>query len=125
MNPGMLIFIIIVAALFYYGFLVSEGGFFGNGHAPIATGPGSSAIQNPQPVSSFRGSSGYGSYGASPSPTPKPLTFAEMNALYGPCVNLPTLMYHHIQPADEAGATSARHCSSLYHFLLRIFIMVQ
>jgi len=32
-----------------------------------------------------------------PTPTPKPLTFAEMNALYGPCVTLPTLMYHHIQ----------------------------
>lgn len=72
MNPGMLIFIVIVAALFYYGFLVSEGGFFGNGHAPIATGPGSSAIQNPQPVSSSGGSSGYGSYGSSPSPTSKP-----------------------------------------------------
>lgn len=32
-----------------------------------------------------------------PTPTPRPLTFSEMNALYGPCVNLPTLMYHHIQ----------------------------
>lgn len=32
-----------------------------------------------------------------PSPSPKPLTFAEMNALYGPCANLSTLMYHHIQ----------------------------
>ncbi len=41
---------------------------------------------------------------ASPSatPTPKPLTFAEMNALYGPCVNLPVLMYHHIQEAQTA-----------------------
>jgi peptidoglycan/xylan/chitin deacetylase (PgdA/CDA1 family) len=35
-------------------------------------------------------------------PTPKPLTFAEMNALYGPCVHLPVLMYHHIQPAEVA-----------------------
>lgn len=41
-----------------------------------------------------------------PSPTPKPLTFAEMNQLYGPCVNLPVLMYHHIQPADQAAAKS-------------------
>lgn len=32
-----------------------------------------------------------------PTSTPKPLTFAEMNALYGPCVYLPTLMYHHVQ----------------------------
>ncbi|OGY19015.1 MAG: hypothetical protein A2784_00340 [Candidatus Chisholmbacteria bacterium RIFCSPHIGHO2_01_FULL_48_12] len=39
-----------------------------------------------------------------PSPTPKPLTFAEMNTLYGPCVNLPALMYHHIQPQEEAAA---------------------
>lgn len=39
-----------------------------------------------------------------PSPTPKPLTFAEMNALYGPCVRLPTLMYHHIQTKDAATA---------------------
>lgn len=38
----------------------------------------------------------------SPSPTPKPLTFAEMNALYGPCVRLPVLMYHHIQSKDLA-----------------------
>jgi peptidoglycan/xylan/chitin deacetylase (PgdA/CDA1 family) len=37
-----------------------------------------------------------------PTPTPKPLTFAEMNALYGPCVYLPTLMYHHVQNMDEA-----------------------
>lgn len=37
-----------------------------------------------------------------PSPTPRPLTFAEMNALYGPCVNLPTLMYHHVQDSKSA-----------------------
>lgn len=37
-----------------------------------------------------------------PSPTPRPLTFAEMNALYGPCVQLPTLMYHHIQDSPSA-----------------------
>jgi peptidoglycan/xylan/chitin deacetylase (PgdA/CDA1 family) len=37
-----------------------------------------------------------------PSPTPKPLTFAEMNALYGPCVYLPTLMYHHVQDMNVA-----------------------
>lgn len=32
-----------------------------------------------------------------PTPTSRPLTFAEMNTLYGPCTNLPTFMYHHIQ----------------------------
>ncbi|MFZ5932940.1 MAG: polysaccharide deacetylase family protein [Patescibacteria group bacterium] len=39
-----------------------------------------------------------------PTPTPRPLTFAEMNALYGPCVRLPTLMYHHIQDREAANA---------------------
>lgn len=37
-----------------------------------------------------------------PTPTPKPLTFAEMNALYGPCVFLPTLFYHHIEDPAQA-----------------------
>ncbi|OGG12625.1 hypothetical protein A2875_05440 [Candidatus Gottesmanbacteria bacterium RIFCSPHIGHO2_01_FULL_46_14] len=37
-----------------------------------------------------------------PTPTPKPLTFAEMNALYGPCAVVPTLFYHHIQKLDTA-----------------------
>lgn len=31
-----------------------------------------------------------------PSPTLKPITFQQVNQLYGPCVYLPTLMYHHI-----------------------------
>lgn len=33
---------------------------------------------------------------------PKPLTFQEMNKLYGPCTNLPVLMYHHVEPAANA-----------------------
>lgn len=37
-----------------------------------------------------------------PTPTPRPLTFAEMNALYGPCAQLPVLMYHHIQTKESA-----------------------
>ena len=37
-----------------------------------------------------------------PTPTPKPLTFAQMNALYGPCVHFPVLMYHHIQSKNAA-----------------------
>lgn len=37
-----------------------------------------------------------------PTSTPRPLTFAEMNALYGPCVFLPTLFYHHIQSPEAA-----------------------
>jgi peptidoglycan/xylan/chitin deacetylase (PgdA/CDA1 family) len=37
-----------------------------------------------------------------PIPTPKPLTFSEMNSLYGPCVYLPTFMYHHVQDGKVA-----------------------
>lgn len=37
-----------------------------------------------------------------PQPTIKPITLAEANKLYGPCVKLPTLMYHHIQPENQA-----------------------
>lgn len=40
----------------------------------------------------------------SPTPTPKPLTFAQMNALYGPCVYLPVIFYHHIQSRESAVA---------------------
>lgn len=40
---------------------------------------------------------------ATPTPTkPKPMTFEEMNKLYGPCTNLPVLMYHHVEQADNA-----------------------
>jgi peptidoglycan/xylan/chitin deacetylase (PgdA/CDA1 family) len=43
---------------------------------------------------------------ASPSaePTPKPLTFLEMNDLYGPCTNTPVLMYHHVSTPELAKA---------------------
>jgi len=37
-------------------------------------------------------------------PEPKPLTFAEMNQLYGPCVSVPVLFYHHVQPLERAQA---------------------
>jgi len=33
----------------------------------------------------------------SPTATPKPLSFSEMNSKHGPCTKLPTLMYHHIE----------------------------
>lgn len=39
---------------------------------------------------------------ATVSATPKPLTFAEMNEQFGPCVSLPTLMYHHIEDMNKA-----------------------
>ncbi len=37
-----------------------------------------------------------------PTSTPKPLSFAQMNSLYGPCTVTPVLMYHHIQDLDQA-----------------------
>lgn len=43
-------------------------------------------------------------------PTPKPLTFAQRNALSGPCAYLPVLFYHHIQ---TPAAAAASHQSSL------------
>ncbi len=41
---------------------------------------------------------------SSPTPTPsaKPLTFAQMNSLYGPCTNTTVLSYHHIQSEKDA-----------------------
>lgn len=47
---------------------------------------------------------------ASPTPTPmatasaivKRLGFAEMNKAYGPCVNLPVIMYHHVEDMKKA-----------------------
>lgn len=39
-----------------------------------------------------------------PTPTPRPLTFAEMNQRWGPCAYVPTLMYHHVQPLEDAKA---------------------
>lgn len=38
-------------------------------------------------------------------PTPKPLTFTEMNDLYGPCVRISVLMYHHVQTQEAAKAS--------------------
>lgn len=49
---------------------------------------------------------------APPTPTltaVPPLTFTQMNELYGPCVHMPVLMYHHIEDAtiaQKAGYTS-------------------
>ena len=57
-----------------------------------------------------------------PTPTPKPLTFAEMNALYGPCVTLPTLMYHHIQDktlAQEKNQTALNVDTETFKFRMR------
>jgi len=48
----------------------------------------------------------------SPTPTPRPLTFAEMNALYGPCVHLPVLMYHHVQSEESAKANKQTSIST-------------
>ena len=37
-----------------------------------------------------------------PTQTPKPLSFQEMNNIYGPCAKVFVLMYHHIQTEKEA-----------------------
>lgn len=44
---------------------------------------------------------------ATPSPTPLPLTFDQLNTLYGPCTRLPVLMYHHVE--DLALAKTEGH----------------
>lgn len=49
-------------------------------------------VSNPQVVS------------PTPSPTARPLTFSEMNQMYGPCAYVPTLMYHHVQSAETSKA---------------------
>lgn len=45
----------------------------------------------------------------SPSPSPRSLTFEEKNQLYGPCVNLPVIFYHHIQNMDVAKANGQQN----------------
>lgn len=37
-----------------------------------------------------------------PTPTPHPPTLQELNSRFGPCVHLPVLMFHHIQPEAQA-----------------------
>ncbi|HEX8923921.1 MAG TPA: polysaccharide deacetylase family protein [Patescibacteria group bacterium] len=36
------------------------------------------------------------------SPSAKIVSFSDMNKLYGPCTQVPVLMYHHIQPEEDA-----------------------
>ncbi len=35
-------------------------------------------------------------------PTQKILSFSEMNSLYGPCVSVSVLMYHHVQSKESS-----------------------
>jgi peptidoglycan/xylan/chitin deacetylase (PgdA/CDA1 family) len=44
-----------------------------------------------------------------PVPSPRPLTFADLNSMYGPCTNLPVLFYHHIQNMDVAKAAGQQN----------------
>jgi len=37
-----------------------------------------------------------------PTPTTKPITLADLNNKYGPCVKVPVLMFHHIESEAEA-----------------------
>lgn len=41
-----------------------------------------------------------------PTPTPKPTPVLLDPAVYGPCKNVPVLLYHHVQPIEQA---SSRH----------------
>ena len=67
MNAIALIGIVIALVVGYFS-ITGEDGFFGGGGGPIATGPGTSEIQNPQPVS--RGGGGFFGGGAPPAPPP-------------------------------------------------------
>lgn len=42
---------------------------------------------------------------------PKPLSFTEMNNLYGPCATVPTLMYHHIEDYETAKKSGYQNLS--------------
>lgn len=87
--PAILVVLGIIGFLISYGVLVPKyiGKFLPNSITPIKIAVHPSPSPKPSPT---------------PTPTPKPLTFAQMNALYGPCVFLPTLFYHHIQSLDAA-----------------------
>jgi peptidoglycan/xylan/chitin deacetylase (PgdA/CDA1 family) len=42
-------------------------------------------------------------------PTPKPPTLSELNAKFGPCAVVPTLMYHHIQSTEAAAVKGQKN----------------
>jgi peptidoglycan/xylan/chitin deacetylase (PgdA/CDA1 family) len=86
----ILIPIILIASLIL--FLVSP-------HTQIIYVPPPTTNQSPSKIHNLPTST----------PTPKPLTFSQMSSLYGPCVHLPVLMYHHIQ--DLVIAKTAGHLS--------------
>src|SRR3989344_4526400 len=44
----------------------------------------------------------------SPSPSPSPLQDPK---IYGPCKNVPVVMYHHVQPQDQALAKNQQNIS--------------
>lgn len=82
-----LTFLFLILAVFWV--LGKKAGFISN----YPKKPNSQSVLTPAPLVTPT---------PSPTPTTRPLTFAEMNALYGPCAYLPTLMYHHIQSAEVA-----------------------
>ncbi len=54
------------------------------------------------PLSTTTPPKNFNDFHPTPSPTPRPLTFEELNNLYGPCAHLPVLFYHHIEDPDIA-----------------------
>src|SRR6266404_935402 len=91
-----LIFIVILTAIFTTTIVIAAYKF-----TPLSK----SLDLRPTPVAQATFIA-YPSAYVSPTPTPtaKPLTFEEMNNLYGPCTYLPTIMYHYIDNSDVAKA---------------------
>ncbi len=56
---------------------------------------------------------------ASPSPTVKLLSEDQVKANFGPCARVPTLMYHHIQPEEQAKALGQTGLTVTPDFLSR------
>jgi peptidoglycan/xylan/chitin deacetylase (PgdA/CDA1 family) len=61
-----------------------------------------SVFETPKPKFVLDNSPVFSTLAPTPSPTQRPLSFDEMNKLFGPCVRLPVLMYHHIQSKESA-----------------------
>lgn len=63
MNPVAIFGVIIGLIVAFYGLTADEGGLFGGGKGPLATGPRSAEVRNPQPIQIQGG----GGSGGSPS----------------------------------------------------------
>jgi len=55
--------------------------------------------------------------GPTTTPTPKPLSFAQLNSLYGPCTKASVLMYHHIDSKKSSLSVSPENFSAHLAYL--------